>query len=749
MKHVSQNYKTGVIRLEDTEVPALRSGGILVRTQYSVVSAGTEGMKVREGKLSYLGKAKARPDQVKKVLETVRQQGFLATYRKVVNKLDSLTPLGYSLAGEVVAVASDVDDFHVGQRVACAGAGYANHAEINFIPRNLAVPVPTAVSSKHAAFATIGAIALHGFRQAQMQLGETACVVGLGLLGQILVQILRAAGVNAIGVDLIEARCRLAERLGAKAAFAADAATLTTAVERLTGGHGADCVFITAGGSSNVPVELAVKLARDRARVVDIGKTRLDLPWNDYYMKELDVRFSRSYGPGRYDPSYEERGIDYPIGYVRWTERRNLESFLDLVAESKVQLEPIISMVRSFVEAEKVYEEVSQGRAGVLGIVFEYAAGETAPSRDWTQRVTATGLKLPSTGKVRLGVIGAGNYASSMLLPHLHANADVALAAVATTTSLSAQNAQRKFGFAHVTTEYREILESADIDAVMIATRHSSHARLVAESLRAGKITYVEKPLALTLEELNLVYRAMAESGNNRLLVGFNRRFSSIVNDLKKRVDPHSPLTAHYRVHAGQLDQGSWYLDRTQGSRFLGEAGHFFDVLAYLSASRPVSVVATGLRPEKATPDDRENLVVTVQYENGGVGNLLYLTQGGAKVPKEYLEVFGGGVAAQLDNFESLSLFDGVEKHRAKAARVDKGQKHELLAFIEAAKTGAPMPIAVESLFDTTLTTLAAVRSLQTGARIDVADFAAPVSTRADAPAAEKRSAELVTDGAT
>ena len=336
MRQVTQNYKSGEIRLEQVDWPALRPGGVLVRSHYSVISTGTEGMKVREGKLSYLGKARARPDQLKKVLQTLKQQGFVATYRKVLNKLDSLTPLGYSLAGEVLAVGAEAGEFHVGQRVACAGAGYANHADVNYVPKNLAVPVPDNVSLKHASFATVGAIALQGFRQAEMQLGESACVIGLGLLGQLLVQILKAAGIHAVGTDIVESRCRLAEALGARAALTAGDPGLEAMIARLTGAMGVDCVFIAAGGASNAATELAVRVARDRARVVDIGKTRLDLPWNDYYLKELDVRFSRSYGPGRYDPSYEERGIDYPIGYVRWTEKRNLASFLDLVGSKAV-----------------------------------------------------------------------------------------------------------------------------------------------------------------------------------------------------------------------------------------------------------------------------------------------------------------------------------------------------------------------------------------------------------------------------
>lgn len=720
MRQVTQNYKSGEIRLEEVDWPALKPGGVLVRSHYSVISTGTEGMKVREGKLSYLGKARARPDQLKKVLNTLKQQGFVATYQKVMNKLDSLTPLGYSLAGEVIAVGADAAEFHVGQRVACAGAGYANHADVNFVPKNLVVPVPDNVELKHASFATVGAIALQGFRQAEMQLGETACVIGLGLLGQLLVQILKAAGIHAVGTDIVESRCRLAEELGARAALTADDPGLEAMISRVTGGVGVDCVFIAAGGGSNAATELAVRIARDRARVVDIGKTKLDLPWNDYYLKELDVRFSRSYGPGRYDPNYEERGIDYPIGYVRWTEKRNLASFIDLLSNGQVRVEPLISQVRPFGEAETVYQEMAEGAGKVLSVVFEYEKA-SEPLRREPPRLK---LVTKTTDKVRIGVIGAGAYASSMLLPPLKRNPDAALVSVATTTPLSGQNARRHFGFPIATTDYREVLQDPDIDAVIIATRHASHARLVAEALRAGKTTYVEKPLAITADDLALVQRAIEESGNDRLMVGFNRRFSPMVGALARYFSRKFPVAAHYRVHAGQLDKGSWYLDASEGSRFAGEAGHFIDVLSYLIGARPVSVMATRLKPANPTADDLDNVSALVRYADGSTASLMYLTQGAIKVPKEFLEVFGGGITAQMHNFESLLVFE-QDRQKKLSMRLDKGQQAEMDAFVQAVKRGTPMPIALESLVDTTSVTLAIEESARAGIEVALLEKAA------------------------
>ncbi|MGQ0749533.1 MAG: bi-domain-containing oxidoreductase [Betaproteobacteria bacterium] len=728
MRQVTQNYKSGEIRLEEVDSPALRPGGVLVRTHFSVVSTGTEGMKVREAKLSYLGKARARPDQLKKVMQAVRQQGLLATYHKVMNKLDTLTPLGYSLAGEIVAVGPGAEEFHVGQRVACAGAGYANHAEINFVPRNLAVAVPGNVSLRHAAFATVGAIALHGYRQSGMQLGETACVVGLGLIGQLLVQILRSAGMHVIGTDLVEERCRMAESVGAKAAASAAGRGLDTLVSRLTAGMGVDCVFVAAGGASNAPTELAVRIARDRARIVDIGKTRLDLPWNEYYMKELEVRFSRSYGPGRYDPDYEERGIDYPIGYVRWSEKRNLAAFLELVSAGQVQIDPLISQVRPFAEAERVYRQLAGESSAFVSTLFEYD-----DTRDPIRRAPAwpnvRGAVRNTAGKVRVGMIGAGSYASTMLLPPLLKHPDVELVAVATTTGLSGQNAKRRFGFSYATTQYAEVLNDPGIDAVVIATRHASHALLVAEALSAGKTTYTEKPLGISMEDLRLIMGTIERCGNDRLMVGFNRRFSPMVNVLAKSFrNSVAPLVAHYRVHAGQLESNSWYLDRSEGTRFTGEAGHFLDVLAYIVNARPVAVVASRLQTEHATPDDFENIVAVIRYDNGSCGNLLYLTQGGSRVPKEHLEVFGGGMTAQLNNFESLLVFDHDKRHKTNM-RIDKGQEGELHAFVQAVKTGGAMPIPLESLLDTTLTTLLIEEAARTGKEFAI-ELNGPVGNR-------------------
>ncbi len=728
MKQVSQSYKTGAIRLQQVAPPSLKDGGVLVRTAYSLISSGTEGMKVREGKMSLLEKAKARPDQVKKVVQTAQQQGVKAAYDKVRNKLDALSPLGYSLSGVVTAVGAEAAEFSVGQRVACAGAEYAHHAEENYVPRNLVVPVPDGVSMEHAAFTTVGAIALQGYRQSGMQLGETACVIGLGLIGQLLTQLLCAAGVRVIGVDLSERRCALARDWGAVAVHKPDDAALLSSIRALTDAQGADVIFITAGGKTAGPVELAVRAARDRARVVDIGKTLLDLPWNDYYMKEMDVRFSRSYGPGRYDPNYEERGVDYPIGYVRWTERRNMAAFLDLVAAGKISLDPIISARYAFDEAEQAYQRLAEGGDDLLGILFEYPAGKTAspepaskPSIEIAENARAPGAV---TGPVRLGVVGAGNYACSMLLPHLAKDRRVALKSVATSRGLTAADAARKFGFARHGTDYRELLNDPEIDAVLIATRHAAHATMTAEALRAGKAVFVEKPLALDRAGVESVRKAVVESGNDRLQVGFNRRFAPLVADLKEPfAGRRAPLVMNYRVHAGAVDAGSWYADPGEGSRFEGEAGHFIDLFNAVCGSRPLTVQARSIRPDQPVRDDLENIGVLITYEDGSLGNLLYLTQGGGKLPKELLEVHGTGQSVVLNNFEDVRVYSATQKRRVRGGAVNKGQREELDAFIKALQSGAAMPIAMDALIDTTLATLGVSDSLRGAQPVTLSEY--------------------------
>ncbi|MFI5664036.1 bi-domain-containing oxidoreductase [Streptomyces sp. NPDC051684] len=720
MKQVVQNYKSGELAVLDVPVPGCKPGGVLVRTAYSLISTGTEMMKVSEAGMSMIGKARSRPDQVAKVMQSVATNGVPATYRKVMGKLDSYTPLGYSLCGIVEQVGAGIDDVKVGDLVACAGNEHALHAELNWVPKNLYAPLPEGLAPRHAAFGTVGSIALQGVRQGEPQLGESALVIGLGLIGQLVVQLLAASGVRVVGVDPDPERCELAERQGAVACGDPESAAVTAAVVELTDGHGVDQVYLAAGGSSNGPVELAAKLCRDRGRVVDIGKCRLDLPWNAYYEKELDVRFSRSYGPGRYDPSYELEGRDYPIGYVRWTERRNLACFLDLMARGKVDVEPLITHVAAFDDAVETYQRLKDGELKAVTALFRYpeqTVEAAAPEVSVPAVTVRPGRVRAARTPVRLAFVGAGNYATSMLLPHLTGREGVELATVVTTTALSAANAQRKFGFAQATTDLDAVLGDKSIDAVFVVTRHSSHADLTRQALLAGKTVFVEKPLALSEDELAGVLATVEESGNDRLQVGFNRRFSPLLREAKQRFGTRNgPAHLRYLVNAGRLDHGSWYLQQgTEGSRFAGEGGHFIDTASWLLDADPVSVHAT------ATPGN-EDLQVVLRYPDGSTATIAYVTTGPAAFPKETLDLVADGRALRLDDFVRASVYGPKRwvSSRLPKAR-DKGQNAELASFIKAVRTGGPMPVPLESLVATTAATLAVQTGLAGGAPVTLA----------------------------
>lgn len=728
MKQVVQNYKSGELALLDVPVPGCKPGGVLVRSAYSLISTGTELMKVSEAGMSMVGKARSRPDQVAKVVQSVATNGVPATYRKVMGKLDSYTPLGYSLCGVVEQVGTGIDDVKVGDLVACAGNEHALHAELNWVPKNLYTPVPDGLAPRHAAFGTVGSIAMQGVRRGEPQLGDVALVIGLGLIGQLVVQLLIASGVRVVGVDPDPARCELAERSGAAACGDPASAAVEAAVAELTDGHGVDQVYLAAGGGSNQPVELAARLCRDRGRVVDIGKCSLDLPWNAYYEKELDVRFSRSYGPGRYDPEYELEGRDYPIGYVRWTERRNLACFLDLAARGRVDVEPLISHIADFDDAVETYQSLKDGELKAVAVLFRYPA-QMGEAEAEAPVVAVPEVKRQSGGAstparvakspVRLAFVGAGNYATSMLLPHLTQRDGVELSTVVTTTALSAANAKRKFGFADATTDLDAVLGDTSIDAVFVVTRHSSHAELTRKALLAGKSVFVEKPLALTEDDLAGVLAAVEESGNDRLQVGFNRRFAPLLQEAKKRFGARSgPANLRYLVNAGRLDHGSWYLQQgAEGSRFVGEGGHFIDTASWLLGADPVSVYAVAT-------SGNEDLQVVLRYPDGSTATISYVTTGAPGFPKETLDLVGDAKVLRLDDFVRASVHDSHRKRwvssRLPKAR-DKGQNAELAAFIRAVRTGGPMPVPLESLVATTAATLAVQAGLVGGAPVTLA----------------------------
>ncbi|MGH4014547.1 MAG: bi-domain-containing oxidoreductase [Pseudonocardiaceae bacterium] len=736
MKQVVQNYKTGELTLLEVPAPMCKPGGVLVRTRYSLISTGTELMKVGEAGMSMLAKARARPDQVAKVMQSVATNGLPATYRKVINRLDSYTPLGYSLCGVVAEVGDGVPDVAVGDLVACAGNEHALHSELNWVPTNLYCRVPDGVTAPHGAFGTVGSIAMQGVRRGEPQLGEVALVIGLGLIGQLVVQLLAAAGVRVVGVDPDSERCALAERLGALVCSHPGSGVVDTAVGELTGGHGVDQVYLAAGGSSNEPVELAARLSRDRGRVVDIGKCRLDLPWNAYYEKELDVRFSRSYGPGRYDPAYELEGRDYPIGYVRWTERRNLECFLDLVARKRVDVEPLVSHVADFAAAVETYQRLNSGDLKAVAVLFGYPDRPAAADGPAAAEPAVAVAPAPFNGRgagaqprngpasrpgqaLRVAFVGAGNYASSMLLPHLVQRPDVELRQVVTTSSLSASNAKRKFGFDSASTDVEAMLADTSVDAVFVVTRHSSHAELTRRALLAGKAVFVEKPLALSEAELGRALSAVEESGNDRLQVGFNRRFAPLLVQAKARFGRRiGPASVRYLVNAGQLEHGSWYARQdSEGSRFVGEGGHFVDTVSWLLDSEPSTVFAC------ATPGQGD-LQVVLRYLDGSTAVITYATSGAAGFPKETIDLLADGKVLRFDDFQRAGVHGRkrwstprlVSPRMARGR--DKGQRAQIDAFLDAVRSGGPMPVSIDSLVATTRATLAVHASLATAAPV-------------------------------
>lgn len=718
MRQVVQNYRSGELSVIEVPTPTCKPGGVLVRTHYSLISTGTELMKVGEASMSLLAKARARPDQVAKVVQSASTIGLAATYRKVSGKLDSYTPLGYSLCGVVEEVGAGVRDVKVGDLVACAGNEHALHGEWNWVPTNLFTRVPDGLDPRYAAFGTVGAIAMQGVRRGEPQLGDVAAVIGLGLIGQLVVQLLVAAGVRVIGVDPDLERCALAERHGALVCGDAASGVVDAAVMEITGGHGVDQTYLAAGGGGTEPVELAARLSRDRARVVDIGKTRLDLPWNAYYEKELDVRFSRSYGPGRYDPEYELEGRDYPIGYVRWTERRNLEYFLELVARGAVDVAPLVSEVVPFDSAAQTYDRLANGELRAVAVLFGY----DPPTPRAPEPVARPEIRVvpepessrhaePVRGRpLRLAFVGAGNYASSMLLPHLVGREDLTLHRVVTTSALSAANARRTFGFETADTDLDAALADPAVDAVFVVTRHASHAALTRRALLAGKAVFVEKPLALSEAELRGVLDAVEESGNDRLQVGFNRRFAPLLVQARERFGRRvGPASVRYLVNAGRLEERSWYLrEDAEGSRFVGEGGHFVDTVSALLGDDPVTVSALG------TPD-RSDLQVLLEYPDGSTAVISYVTSGSPRFRKESLDVLADGRVLTLDDFTRAAVVGrrGWSSPRLRRTR-DKGQAAQLDAFLAAVRDGTPMPIGLGSLAATTRATLAVETALTT-----------------------------------
>ena len=712
MKQVTQRARDGRIAVEEVPPPVLRPGWVLVENRYSLISAGTERSKVELGGKTLVEKARSRPDLVQKVVARARVEGIRSTVTVARERLDALTPIGYSSAGVVREVGSGVEGIAPGDRVACGGGGWANHAEVVCVPRNLVAKVPDTVDLAEAAYATVGAIALHAVRQSEASVGERVGVIGLGLVGQLAARILASTGCEVFGVDLDEEAVELARRASIRAFRRSDGA-LEASIVASSGGVGLDASLVCVAASSPDALQLAARLARDRGRVVVVGDLPIEVDRELLYEKELELRMSRSYGPGRYEREYEERGRDLPVGYVRWTVQRNLEAFVDLVASRRVHPSELTTHRFRVEDAAEAYATLTGARDGPrpFGILLEYA--EDGPA---VAAAPKPALARRRTKSTRISLIGGGSFARATLIPALQA-AGAELAAVATEGGLSAADVATRFGFERAAASVDEILADESVSGVVIATRHSTHAALTATALRAGKAVLVEKPLALASEELADVESALASSGV--LMVGFNRRFAPLAERLRHELEGLAGRVLVARVNAGPLAPDHWLHDpQDGGGRLLGEGCHFVDLLAWLSGSPPRSVHAFAVAHRERPLECSDSIVATIRFASGDVASLAYSGAGDGRLPKERIEAFAGGTAAVLDDFRRLELYRHGKRTIVKS-RQDKGHRAEVAHFV-AALAGRTEPPAADSYLASTRATLALAESLRRGAPVDL-----------------------------
>ncbi len=719
MKQLLQSLKSGETYIEEVPIPTAQPGTALVRTGASLVSTGTERMVVDFAQKSLAGKARARPDLVRQLVQKARQDGLVTALGSAFNRLDRPMPLGYSSAGVIDTLGEGMWGFRPGDRVVCAGGGHAVHAEYALVPQNLLAALPEHVPFEHGAFATLGAIALHGFRLGGAQIGGDVAVIGLGLLGQLAGMIARAAGCRVFGVDLDASRVDLGLSFGLEAVLPEGS---REAGEAFTHGRGFDAVLICADSKTNEPVELAGDLARDRAVVVALGAVGLEIPRKTYFAKELQFVVSRAYGPGRYDPQYEQGGQDYPIGYVRWTEGRNLEAFVQLLAEGRLDVGPLISHRFPIVEAPRAYDLIlGRNRESFLGVVLTYPEVDDRKA-DLPRAVTPASK--PGISICNLGVIGAGNFANAVVLPGIRGLPSLRLVGIASAAGLSAQAAKEKFGFSFAASDPQAVIRHPEVNTVAVLTRHDSHAALAREALQAGKHVFLEKPPALNAGELAGLREQLEASPGSLLAVGYNRRFAPLARKLKDFVDSRSdPLHAVYRVNAGFLPTEHWLHDpRLGGGRLVGEACHFVDFLTFLVGLPPVRVSGQQLPDGGVYHGDNFQLAFT--FPDGSLGTLVYLANGDRSVSKERLEVFAGGRAAVLDNFRSLTLASGGRSNTSRTRwQQDKGHRAIWTAFLDSIASGAPPPIPYEQIFAVSQATFAAQEALQTGLPQEISSF--------------------------
>lgn len=712
MDQLTQQLKSGKMEILEVPFPVLGKGQVLVRNHYSVISAGTEGKTVSDARKGYIAKAKSRQKEVKMVIDMIKSEGLKKTYDVVMNKLEAPAPLGYSCAGEVIAIGSAVMNLSVGDKVACGGDG-AYHAEIVAVNRNLCVKVPQNIDLKDASFTTIAAIAIQGIRQADLKFGENCTVIGLGLIGLLTVQILKAAGIKAIGIDIDQTQVGKAISCGADIALSRTQEGITSSIIDFTDGHGTDAVIITAGTSSLDPVEFAGEISRKKGKVVIVGAVPTGFSRRNYYRKELDLRMSSSYGPGRYDPEYEEKGIDYPIGYVRFTENRNMQAFVDLLGSGKIDMEKVISHKFGLLDAPQAYDIILGKKEPVSGILIQYDI-----DKETSKTVKLSEPDSKSENATNIGFIGAGNFAQNVVLPSIKNKCN--FIGIVTAEGNMSRYVAEKYGFQHCADTPERLLENKNIGTVFVLTRHDTHAEYSIKALNAGKNVVVEKPLAMNYEELLEIEKAYNKSGKG-LMLGFNRRFSPLTEKLMKMIAPGQKMAINIRVNAGAVPPEHWVHDpEIGGGRIIGEACHFIDLAGFIAQSKAKTIHAISLANK---PSLQDTVSINIEYENGSIANICYFSNGNKNVPKERIEVFNNNTVFLINDFKSMEILNEKGKKMIKVKGQDKGHDKQFELITDALKTKKPFPISFEEIYHSTLVTLDSLKSIQEKRLVEVGSF--------------------------
>ncbi|MBI5701774.1 bi-domain-containing oxidoreductase [Candidatus Saganbacteria bacterium] len=715
MKQVIQNYKSGELSLVDVPAPLVKAGGVLVRTRNSAVSVGTEKLMVNLAQQNIIEKAMSRPDLVRRLIDKAKTEGLMEAYQAVKGRMETLQPLGYSSAGEIIEVGEGVDEFKIGDKVACGSDLFATHSEITWVPKNHCVKLPDDVDYEDAAFAYIAAIAIHAIRCGNLSFGSKVAVIGLGLLGQIAVQVLNAWGCEAFGYDLDKRKVGLAIEMGAK-----DGTTIwheaVTKSKMMTSGQGVDATIIMASTSSNDPMNLSAEITRERGMVVACGLVKLDVPRNIFFDKELSLIVSRATGPGKFDLSWEIKGANYPLSLVRWTQAGNMREYLRLVANKKINLKRLVTHKFGISSALQAYDLLlSNEHPYYLGVLLQYIDEE----KNIERKVAVNPIVEHKPSQPIVGMIGAGLFSNVTILPCLKKIEGIVLKGVATATGISGRNVAKQFGFEYCTTDYKEILNDPDINTIIIATRHDLHAKMIIESLEAKKDVFAEKPLAVSSDELYAIYKAY-EKNSKRLMIGFNRRFSPTAIAAKELMGNIGAVTVNCRINAGFVPKSHWTLNNEGGGRVIGEVCHFIDSIQYATSSLPIRVFAETITSLNGQVTNEDNIAITMKMKDGSVATILYTSIGHKGFPRERIEVFGNNQGYILDNFTNMEFIREGKRKKMKSWNIDRGHQNEFNIFFDSIKKGQNIPVDIIEYMYTTMATFSIMESIKHGKPVDV-----------------------------